>query len=144
MISLTRAPDQRQVGSGWVLTSRRLPGMCLLHPKRQDTRHWSTKVPNNPPAHKEPKTTFPRDNHIPNPRRSQQVNTEEAVPLLGEPHQGTTDMKPPVRARPKAAGPINQDPTWCTHVKMRVGVNVVPLYQGIHQITSNFRNITHL
>lgn len=65
-------------------------------------------------------------------------------PLLDEPHQGTTEIKPPARARPKAAGPINQDPTWCTHVKMHVGVNVVPLYQGIHRITSNLRNITHL
>lgn len=78
------------------------------------------------------------------PKEESAAEHRGSSPPLDEPRQGTACMKPPARARPKAAGPINQDPTWCTHVKMRVSVSVVPLYQGIHRITLEIQDISDL
>lgn len=52
---------------------------------QKDPRPKPLGNPTAPPEHEELKTTFYRDNHIPNPRSNQQANAEETASCWGRP-----------------------------------------------------------
>lgn len=92
-------------------------------PTRAQTK--ANRASNNPPGHIEPKTTCPRENHLPNPRRSKQRNAGEVAPsreIFSE-VQGTRGPLTQPKATSRATWPhrpeTRPDPQRGTHRTLR-------------------------